>query len=172
MCFTDTDSLLYEIQMNDIYKDMKANSDWYDFSEYPFEHPNYDPKNKKRIAKMKDELKGMIIEEFIGLRPKCYSILSRGSVKDNVIQDMDFHHSSTSKGVKQQVKKVHLRHQHYKDALFNLKTILVKRNIIKSEKHTISTYHITKVALTVFDTKRWITEDNIHTLAYGHYKTQ
>ena len=73
LCFTDIDSLLYEIQTNDIYKDMKANSDWYEFSDYPFEHPNYDPKNKKIICKMKDELKGMILEEFIGLRPKCYS---------------------------------------------------------------------------------------------------
>ena len=120
---------------------------------------------------MKDELRGMIIEEFVGLRPKCYSILSRGSVKDNVIQDMDFHHSSTSKGVKQEVKKVHLRHYHYKDSLFKLNVILVKQNIIKSKQHTICTYHITKVGLSCFDTKRWIEEDNIHTLAYGHYKT-
>ena len=80
----------------DIYKDMNKNSDWYDFSEYPFEHPNYNTKNKKCIGKMKDELKGMILEEFIGLRPKCYSLLSRGSVKDNVIEYIDFHHSSRS----------------------------------------------------------------------------
>ena len=121
---------------------------------------------------MKDELKGMILEEFIGLRPKCYSLLSKGFVKDNVKQDGDFHHSSTSKGVKKQVKKKYLRHKHYKDSLFNLKTILVKQNIIKSKKHTISTYHTIKVGLSAFDTKRWIEADNIHTLAYGHYKTR
>ena len=172
LCFTDTDSLLYEIQTNDIYKDMKVNSDLYDFSEYPFEHSNYDPINKKLIGKMKDELQSMILEEFVGLRPKCYSLLSRGSVKDNVIQDMDFHHSSTSKGVQKEVKKVHLRHYHYKDSLFKLKIMLVKQNIIKSKQHTIYTYHITKVGLSCFDTKRWIEEDNIHTLAYGHYRTQ
>ena len=172
LCFTDTDSLLYEIQTDDIYKDMKANSDWYDFSDYPLEHPNYDPKNKKIICKMKDELKGMILEEFIGLRPKCYSLLSKGSVKDNVKQDVGFHHSSTSKGVKKEVKKKYLRHKHYKDSLFNLKTILVKQNIIKSKNHTISTYHTIKVGLSAFDTKRWIKADNMHTLAYGHYKTR
>ena len=172
LCFTDTDSLLYEIQTEDIYEDMLANSDWYDFSEYPFEHSNYDPKNKKIIGKMKDELQSMIITEFIGLRPKCYSIQSIGSVKDNVIQDMDLHHSCTAKGVKKDVKKEHLRHEHYKDSLFNLRSISVKQNIIKSKKHEIGTYHITKVALSAFDTKRWIEADNIHTLAHGHYKTQ
>ena len=76
------------------------------------------------------------------------------------------------KGVKNEVKKKHLRHEQYKDSLFNLKTILIKQNIIKSKKHTISTYHITKVGLSTFDTKRWIEADNVHTLAYGHYKTQ
>ena len=42
---------------------------------------------------MKDEMNGMILEEFVGLRPKCYSLLCRGFVKDNVIQDADYHHS-------------------------------------------------------------------------------
>ena len=50
------------MQTDDIYKDMRMNSDWYDFSEYPFEHPNYDPKSQTIIGKMKDEMKGMILE--------------------------------------------------------------------------------------------------------------
>ena len=121
---------------------------------------------------MKDETKGMVLEEFVGLRPKCYSLIYRGFVKDNIIQDGNIHHSSTSKGVKTEVKMTHLRHEHYKDSLFNLKTIMVKQNMIKSREHTISTYHVTKAALTAFDTKRWIKRDNIHTLSHGHYKTK
>ena len=81
LCFTDTDSLLYEVYTNDIYHDMLQSKDDYDFSEYPSDHPNYDTKNKKIIGKFKDELHGMTLEEFIGLRPKCYSLLSRGEVK-------------------------------------------------------------------------------------------
>ena len=80
---------------------MRMNSDWYNFSEYPFEHPNYDPKNQKIIGKMKEEMKGIILEEFVGL-------LCRGSVKHNVNQDTDYHHSSSSNGVKKEVKKTHL----------------------------------------------------------------
>ena len=141
-------------------------------SEYPFKHPNYDPKNRKVVGKMKDKLNGAILEEFVGLHPKCYSLLCRGSVKHNVIQDTGYRHSSTSNGVKKEVKTTHLRHEHYKDSLFNLNTILVKQNMIKSKEHTISTYHVTKAALTAFDTKRWIKRNNIHTLSHGHYKTK
>ena len=38
-------------------------------------HPNYDASNKKVIGKFKDELKGEIITEFIGLKPKMYSYI-------------------------------------------------------------------------------------------------
>ena len=40
--------------------------DDYDFSEYTFDNPLYNKKNKKVIGKMKDELSGMILEQFIG----------------------------------------------------------------------------------------------------------
>ena len=44
---------------------MKEYEDEYDFSEYPFTNPNYEIKNRKVIGKMKDELNGMIIDEFL-----------------------------------------------------------------------------------------------------------
>ena len=75
LCFTDTDSLLYEIKTDNVYNDMQEHADEYDFSEYAFDHPNYDPKNKKVIGKIKNQ--------FTRLRLKCYSILSIGKAKDN-----------------------------------------------------------------------------------------
>ena len=168
LCFTDTDSLLYEIKTDNIYNDMQEHADEYDFSEYAFDHPNYDPKNKKVIGKMKDELCGMCMDEFTGLRPKCYSILSIGKVKDNVKVNNDEVQFQKAKGS----KKDHLNHDDYNMVLEKLESIVVKQNVIRSKKHTVKTYHTKKVALTAFDTKRYILDDNINTLAYGHYKTQ
>ena len=84
---------------------------------------------------------------------------------------MNLTEKQTNKGTKESVKEAHLRHKHYKDTLFNLSTVSVKQNVIKSKAHTIGTYHQTRVALTAFDTKRYILDDNIHTLAHGHTKT-
>ena len=160
LCFTDTDSFLYEIETKNIFYDMLISIDDYDFSDYPEDHPNYNTKNKKKIGKFKDELKGLTLEEFIGLRPKCYSLL----------YDID-KQKQTAKGTKKSVRKAHLRHHHYHDVLNNLTTLRVKQNVIKSRHHQIGTYSQNKASLTAFDTKRWICSDGINTLAHGHCST-
>ena len=58
LLFTDTDSLTYAIQTEDIYEDMKQHQDRYDFSEYQKEHKCYSTRNRKVVGKFKDELKG------------------------------------------------------------------------------------------------------------------
>ena len=47
-----------------------------DFSDYPQDSIFLDPANKKVAARMKDELRGKIISEFIGLKPKMYSLIA------------------------------------------------------------------------------------------------
>lgn len=81
LCYTDTDSLLFEVETEDIYEDMRENSELYDFSEYPQVHPS--KRNKKVVGKFKDECFGRAIAEFVGLRQKMYSILesSRANTK-------------------------------------------------------------------------------------------
>ena len=64
LTFTDTDSLLYYICGQDLYVIMKEHSNWFVFSNYPFEHPLYDPVNKKRLGMMKDELSSLCLEEI------------------------------------------------------------------------------------------------------------
>ena len=46
----------------------------------------------------------------------------------------------------------------------------VKR--IGSDKHNIYTFNNMKIALSAFDTKRWICDNGIETFAFGHYKTK
>ena len=75
LLFTDTHSLCYEIKTNDVYQDMLQDIDLFDTSEYAQDHPLYSLTNKKVLGKMKDETHGISIQEFVGLRPKMYSIL-------------------------------------------------------------------------------------------------
>ena len=172
LCFTDTDSLLYRIEGQNVYDVMKEHAEDFDFSEYPHDHMCYDPVNCKALGKFKDELHSLALEEFIGLRAKCYSLLFRGKVKDNVVEHQELDEKQVAKGTKKSVKKRHLRHEHYRSVLEELKVVWVKQNTLQSRTHSIGSYSQTRVSLTAYDTKRWIMDDGIQTLAHGHYKTQ
>ena len=76
LLFTDTDSLMYEIQTKDFYKDISADvKDRFDTSNYPLNHSSGIPSwlNKKVIGMFKDEVGGKVINESVGLRAKLYS---------------------------------------------------------------------------------------------------
>ena len=77
LLFTDTDSLMYDIATDDVYKEMWEQKDLYDFADYPTTHVYHDKMNNKVIGKFKDETKGDPIVEFVGLRPKMYSYQTR-----------------------------------------------------------------------------------------------
>ena len=76
LLFTNTDSLVYEIKTNDVYKDFYENKNLFDFSSYPQDSKFFDLVNKEVIGKIKDEFKGKIINEFIGLKSKMYSLIA------------------------------------------------------------------------------------------------
>ena len=73
LLFTDTDSLTYEIKSEKVYKEFYKWKDLFDFSNYSKDLTFYDT-NKKVIGKIKDEYSGAIIDQFIGLKSKMYSI--------------------------------------------------------------------------------------------------
>ena len=67
--FTDTDSLAYAVQTDEIYKYKADDAESrYDFSEYPLAHPLYDASNHKALGFFKDELNSVPMREFVGLR--------------------------------------------------------------------------------------------------------
>jgi hypothetical protein len=157
LLYTDTDSLLLEITTEDIYQDMGQHADLYDTSDYPEDHPLYSTVNKKALGKMKDECNGRPIAEYVGLRPKMYSILEAGG-----------HNIKKAKGVRKNVVKKHIQHEQYKAALFERQTFRHGMNVLRSERHRIYGQHLNKVSLSPFDSKRWIAENGVETLAYGH----
>ena len=75
LLYTDTDSLLVDIKPPDVYADIKSMKTHYDFSNYPKDHQLYSEQNKKVIGELKDKCSGTLIAEYVGLRPKMYSIL-------------------------------------------------------------------------------------------------
>jgi hypothetical protein len=163
LLFTDTDSLCYEIFTEDVYDDFWSMRDMFDFSNYPETHPCHDTTNAK-VGKFKDEAKGEIITEFIGLRPKLYSYIIDGD---------DCQHAK-GKGVKKSALKM-IKHQNYYKALFgDTKEELfmpTRFNIIRSEKHVLSSVKVEKIGLSCVDNKRYVLDNNINTYAIGHYKT-
>ena len=158
LLFTDTDSLTYEIETEDVYEDLWKDKDLFDNSDYPENSPFYFKENKKVIGKFKDEAAGTIIKEFVGLRSKMYSY-----IKDNNKEQ------KTAKGIKKNIIKNIIKHRDYKETLFNMNQMHHKMKTIRSQNHQIKSYEINKVSLSCYDDKRYILEDGIHTYAYSHY---
>ena len=73
LLYTDTDSLILQLETDDLYADMMSDLDAYDTSNYPTDHPLYSQVNKKKVGKFKDELGGKMMSEFVALRSKMYS---------------------------------------------------------------------------------------------------
>ena len=74
LCYMDTDSLIYSIEMDDFCKDIADDiKDRFDMSGYNPDRPLPVGLYKKVIGLMKDELGGEIMTEFVTLRPKMYT---------------------------------------------------------------------------------------------------
>ena len=162
LLFTDTDSLMHVIQTKDLYKDISKDVEKrFDTSDYPPNHPSGIPSgfNKKGLGMFIDEVKGKVIDEFVGLRAKSYSF-----------KMFEGKETKKFKGVKKSVVKKSIIHEDYKKYLFTGKEQLRKMNVIRSHKHEVYTEEVNKVALCPNDDKRHILEGQTDTLALGHYK--
>ena len=162
LLFTDTDSLFYEIETEDFYKDISEDvKNRFDTSNYPEGHPSRIPTgiNNKVLGMFKDEAAGKPINEFVGLRAKLYSYkMDEG--KEN----------KKCKGIKKAVVERSITHEDYKTCLQTGKEQLRRQNIIRSYEHTLYTEEVNKIALSAADDKRYLLKDSFDTLAWGHYK--
>ena len=138
LLFTNTDSLTYEIKSENVYKEFFKWKDLFDFSNYSKDSEFFDNANKKVIGKMKDEYRGVIIDQFIGLKSNMYSIKKINGTE-----------SSTTKGV-----NIATEFDEFKDVLFH--------------KKVIRTYEIDKISLSYFDDKRYVLDDGVNNFVYFH----
>ena len=152
LLFTDTDSLTHEIRSENVYEEFFKHKLLFDFSNFPKNSKFFDKANKKVIGKIKDVSEGKIIDEFVGLKSKMHSM-----------KNIDGKESNTAKGV-----NIATEFNEFKDTLFNKKIIRHKMRRIQGKKHKVGTYEINKISLSVFDDKRFVLNDSIHTLAHFH----
>lgn len=159
LLYTDTDSLLYEIKTQDVYKDFQTKFDvgTFDFSNYPKDHYLYSNLFKRVPGVFKDECAGEFIHSFVGLRSKMYSIKLR---------DKDI---KAAKGVKKSIISQDLKFDSYLQCLQENSRMEHEFKTIKSEKHNVVTSHQSKTSLSSFDDKRWQI-NNIDSYAFGHHK--
>lgn len=162
--YTDTDSFILEIKTLDVYADIgnEPDIDQFDTWDYP-ENNIFGIKrhNNKVIGKFKDELKGEIVSELVGLRPKVYSVRTVGKIDK----------MKKAKGVKKNILKNNVSFDDYYDCLVNNCISMKKQYTLRSKKHEIYTISTDKIALNPFDDKRYIIKPEcIDTLAWGHWK--
>ena len=159
LLFTDTDSWINEIKtkelkklwikIKDAHEAFSKDKEMFGSSNYSAKSKYYDNSNKLVAGKMKDEADGIVIEEFVGLKPKMYSFLV-GCCSE---------HKKEKKTNKNIVAKI--SHDEHKNVLLNQKCSRHLMNRIQSKNHRIRTYKTDKFSLSCFD-------ETIHILINGY----
>ena len=143
LCYVDTDSFIVHIKTEHFYEDIANDFEkWFGTSNYDEDDKIPLPigKNKKVVGLFKDELRGKIMKEFVGLRAKTYAYLMVD----------EFEHKK-AKGTKKCAIKRRLMLKNYKDCLFNSKIILKSQQRFKSDYRNVYTEQINKMALSSND---------------------
>ena len=158
LLFTDTDSLCCHIQTPNLHQDMSEAMDLFDTSNFDPGHSLYSRKNYRVLGKMKSETGSTPPLEFVGLRAKRNS-LSCGEKSWTKVN-----------GIKKSYVKKKVRHESFVDVLRNTSqnTKAIFR-LFESTNHVLNTVEITKLFPAAMDDKRYILDDGVHTLAYGHH---
>ena len=177
LLFTDTDSLMYLIQTDDVYHDIKKDvKKKFDTSAYMVNYSSgiKTGVNKKVIGKFKDEAAGRQITHFVGLRPKLYSFKIEEKKegeeeinKEKKVKGENKTEIDKAKGVKESVIKKSLTFEDYKKCLFSEEKSMREMNMFRCKNHDIYSVTVNKIELSPKDDKRIICENKIDTLAYN-----
>ena len=134
LIFTDTDSLYYFVETEDLEKTLYEDpqrDNWLDYSDYPEGHPYRNQKNKMVIGMFKCETRGEAIKEIVGLRPKMYSYVFKD---ENPAKP--FKEKIRIKGISRAAAKT-LRHSMYSEQLGEARENYLTNRRIGSKLHEI-----------------------------------
>ena len=131
-----------------------------DTSNLPKDHPCHITERKKIPGLFSDETDGRTMYEFIALRAKSYAY----NIEDE--------EKIKAKGIRGHVVKNHMTLNDHKRCLFGDTDFQSYRDnvSISSFKHHIKTIKTKKLTYNNHDDKRFVLENQIHTLAHGHFQ--
>ena len=163
--YTDTDSLMYSVECEDVYKRMKRDIDRFDTSDYAVDNPYGMPRvNKKVPGLMKDENNGALMTEFVGLRSKMDATRTFNAVVGSKSE------TKKVKDVRRHVVANNIQFDDYIRCLRDLTEKSIQQNNIRPKEHNVYSVSGEKNALSPFDDKRCILVDRVSTLPWGHYR--
>lgn len=146
--------MIHITNVENVYEDIKTDHHLFDTSNYPDNNVyGVIPQGAKVPGRMKDEVKGKIITDFVGLRAKMYSIRVDGQA------DM-----KRAKGVKSYLLKKDITFNDYMSSLFNKSVWIKEQNSVRSINHQVFSIAQRRVVLSPYDDKRFIMDDEISTL--------
>lgn len=163
---------MYLVHSKDFYDEVLKNSvllEQLDTSNFSPDHPCYTTVRKKVPGTFTDETGGKTISELVALRAKSYGF---NLVGKEIIK---------AKGVPKSVVKHQLTLEDHKRCLFkdirneeNQANYTPYRDMFsfRSYQHDVKTICTRKLALNRNDDKRVVLADQVHTLAYGHYRIE
>ena len=178
LLLSDTDSFIYGVESEDAYNDLYNIKDLMDLSGYDkitVLGQFADTSNKKVPGKFSDEKPEEIIREVIALKPKMYSVLTqRLTCKERSVGHVctvgcHTGGSITAKGITKTAQKA-ISHDDYKMVLNERVTTMTTIKSIRSINHKLYSISIRKRGLSCFDDKKFLLDDGISTLSYGHFK--
>jgi hypothetical protein len=165
-CYFDTDSFMCEIQTDDLWKTLSEirvdGKPVMDFSFLPKTHPYYSDKLKGVAGLLKDDnmKNGLyrLIDRVVLLTKKGYAIKFFESEEDKL----------KMKGIKRPFLKT-LNFDAYYNTLFDKQVTRLNVNCLRSKDLQIQNVTINKLALTPACNSRYVLDDLINTLPFGHF---
>ena len=128
---TDTDSLMFEIEAENIYEVFYKNKKLFCFNNYLEDSKN---SNNLVVGKTKDETCSVPIKGFVGLKSKIYAFITK-----------DKYESKKVKCINKNVLDNELKYENYKNALLGRSYMRHEINKIQSKYHRVGLHIINKL---------------------------
>ena len=158
LAYCDTDSYLMTCTDPQFYEKLGQIKEYLDTSNYPQDHPLFDPSGRQKLNKIKDEHGGKPIAVIYCIRSKVYFVrLGNGQVTKKL------------KGYPRSALKQLIHDEHFKQCLTEPTRLRHTYTKIDAEGFQLFTKHYNKISLANFDDKMWVISDS-EVEPYGYRK--